>query len=129
MRLLGIDYGKKRIGLAFSEGFFPSPLSVILLKTQAQALLAIAEECKKLDIEKIVIGISKGTLAKETRIFGGGLSKITEIPVVFIDETLTSKVAIQKMIEGKTSKKKRKIREDAAAAALILQNYLEKESV
>lgn len=125
MRLLGIDYGRKRIGLAFSEGLIASPLSVISVQTQKQALSEIKTLCKKLVIERLVVGIVKGTLEKEVLDFAELLSAQTKIPVTFVDETLTSKSAIRKMVEGQTTKKKRRIMEDATAAALILEVFLE----
>lgn len=125
MRLLGIDYGRKRIGLAISEGLVPSPLSVISIQSQKQALSEIKTLCKKLGIERLVVGIVKGTLEKEILDFAKLLSIQTEIPVTFVDESLTSKSAIRKMIEGQTTKKKRRTMEDATAAALILEEFLE----
>lgn len=126
MRLLGIDYGKKRIGLAFSEGFLAAPLSVITVKTQKQALSEIKTVCEKLAIEKIIMGSVKGILEKETIRFGETLSTQIGIPILFVDETLTSKTAIRKMIEGGTKQKKRRIMQDATAAALILESFLER---
>ena len=125
MRLLGIDYGRKRIGLAFSEGFLPSPLSVILVKTQVQVLTDIKRDCQELGIEKLVMGISQGILEKEMKAFGEKLSTQMGIPIVFIEEAFTSKTAIRKMVEGNTTQKKRKTMEDATAAALILERFLE----
>lgn len=126
MRLLGIDFGKRKIGLAYSEGFLPSPLSTIEVKTQKQVISEIQATCERLSIEKIIIGVSGGTLDHKTRIFGKILSSQANIPVAFVDETLTSKDAIKKMIEGKTTQKKRKVMEDAVAATLILNIYLER---
>lgn len=125
MRLLGIDFGKRKIGLAYSEGFLPSPLSTIEVKTQRQALSEIQAICERLSINKIVIGVSGGALDNETRIFGRILSGQMNIPVEFVDETLTSRDAVTKMVEGKTTQKKRREMEDEVAATLILNTYLE----
>ena len=125
MRFLGIDFGKRKIGLAYSEGLLPSPLSTIEVKTQKQALSEIHAICERLLIEKIIVGVSGGILDKEVRIFGRILSAQTHIPVEFVDETLTSRQAVTKMVEGKTTKKKRREMEDAVAATLILNSYLE----
>ena len=127
MRILGIDFGLKRIGVAFTEGFLPSPLTVIEVRSRKQALLDIKELCERLGIEKIIIGESGGTVDVKARAFGEELSKQTQIPTEFIDETLTSKEAIKKLIEGKTTKKKRREMEDAVAAAIILNTYLENQ--
>lgn len=125
MRFIGIDYGKRKVGLAYSEGQLPSPLSTIEVKTQKQALSEIQAICQRLAIEKIIVGVSGGVLDKDARIFGRILSGQTHIPVDFVDETLTSREAVTKMIEGKTTQKKRRIMEDAVAATLILNAYLE----
>lgn len=127
MKILGIDFGKRKIGLAYSEGLLASPLTVIKVKTQKQAISEIASICERLAIEKIVIGLSGGSLDRAVLPFGENLSKITNTPLAFVDETRTSKEAIAKMVEGKTTKKKRKVLEDAVAATIILNTYLEKE--
>ncbi len=68
-----------------------------------------------------MVGIAEGEMAKKQRVFGKKLARITSLPVVFFDETLTTKEATAKMKEiGKRIKD-----EDAVAAALILQNYLD----
>lgn len=127
MKLLGIDYGKKRIGIAYSEGLLPSPLSTLEVKTQKQVLTKIQEVCERLAIEKIILGLSGGFLDSEIQKFGEVLAVTTSLPVSYVDETLTSKDAVKKMIEGKTTQKKRKQIEDAVAAAIILNTYLEWE--
>lgn len=127
MKILGIDFGKRKIGLAYSEGLLASPLSVIQVKTQKQAISEIVSICERLAIEKIVIGLSGGSLDRTTLPFGENLSKITNIPLAFVDETRTSTEAIAKMVEGETTKKKRKVLEDAVAATIILNTYIENQ--
>lgn len=124
MKILGVDYGRKKIGLAISEGEIAEPLAVVSPKNW---LLALNEFCQRQEIEKIVIGISEGKMAEETRRFGEKIQKLTGVPVVFHDETLTSIEAKKKMIEAKKGKRKRKKEEDAVAAALILQSFLENQ--
>ncbi len=128
MKLLGIDFGRKKIGLAFSEGLLASPLTVISVKTKKAALWEIANITERLAIEKIILGLPGGVLDKEIRSFANALTKQTGISVDFVDETLTSKEAITKMVEGKTTRKKRRLLEDAVAAALILNTYLENQA-
>jgi len=128
MKLLGIDFGKRKIGLSFSEGLLASPLSTISVKTEKQVLAEVVFICNKLGIEKIVLGLSGGIHDKAAKEFGDNITKQTNLPVVFVDETLTSREAVAKMVEGKTSKKKRRVMEDSVAATIILNSYLEENS-
>lgn len=127
MKMLGVDYGKKKIGIAYSEGLLAEPFSTIQVKTKKQVLTEISTICEKFEIEKIVIGLSGGPLDKETRAFGDQITKYAHITVDFVDETLTSREAVKKMVEGKTSRKKRRLMEDAVAATIILNTYLESQ--
>lgn len=125
MHLLGVDFGLKRIGIAYCEGLLPSPVTVVAVKTTGQALEEISQIAQKLRAEKLVFGISDGRLDKPTRQFADGLAKKTGLPLSFVDERLTSKEAVTKLVEGGTTKKKRKKMEDAVAAAIILNTYIE----
>jgi putative Holliday junction resolvase len=122
MKILGIDYGEKNIGLAISEGEIASPLGAIDNKIWESG---IREICQRETVDKIVIGISEGKMAEKTRQFGEELRKITGLPVEYWEETLTSKEAVKKMIEAGKPKMKKKLAEHAIAAALILQDYLD----
>ena len=125
MKFLGLDFGKKKIGLAYSEGLLASPVSVIVVKTQKQALSEIVQICERLGIEKIILGLSGGKLDDGVRSFGQTIAHATGRPIDYVDETLTSREAVKKMVEGKTTKKKRKMMEDAVAATIILNTYIE----
>lgn len=119
MRVLGIDYGEKKIGLAIADGPLAEPLGVINKKSWESRIGMV---CEKQGIEKIIVGVSEGKMANKTKKFGEMLGKITGLPVEYHDETLTTKEAIAKMEEiGKRLKA-----EDAISAALILQEYLDK---
>lgn len=125
MRLLGVDFGKSKIGLAFSEGLLASPLSVIKRKTQKKALSEIVNICQRLAIEKVVLGLSGGTLDKDVLKFAEAIAQATGVAVDFVDETRSSRDAIAKMVEAQTTRKKRRVFEDAVAATVILNTYLE----
>lgn len=127
MKLLGIDYGRKKIGLAVgdSESKFAEPLSVIKFENEDQAVLKIGQYAKVEKVEKIIIGISEGKMGKESKAFGKELESRLGIPVVYQDETLTSKDAQSLSIEAGINRKKRKKMEDAFSAAILLQRYLE----
>lgn len=119
MRLLGIDYGEAKIGLALADGPLAEPLGIV--KNQ-KGELRISQICEEQKIEKIIIGISEGEIAEKQERFAQKLRKIVNLPIEFQEETLTSQEAISKMREiGKRIRE-----EDAISAALILQAYLDK---
>ena len=125
MSILGIDYGERKLGVAISSGKLASPLKVIKYKTQLQALIQIREIIQKNNIERAVFGLSSGRIADETKEFAEVFNKTFHIPVEFEDETLTTKDAQRLAIEAGMNRTKRKNKEDAFSAALILQSYLD----
>jgi putative Holliday junction resolvase len=124
MRLLGIDFGLKKIGLALAEDGLPQPLGVI--KNDLHSVEKISNLCQTNQIEKIVLGFSEGKMAERIKGFAHKVEKLTSLPVEFQDESLTSKEAVAKMIEAGKRKKFRQEKEDAFAAAIILQGFLER---
>lgn len=128
-KVLGIDYGRKKIGIAIADGPLAEPLEVIRFENEEDALekvsssFAKASEDKK--VSKVVLGVAEGKMAEEQREFGKKLEKRLGIPVTFQDETLTTQEAQELSIKAGIKRKKRKGLEDAYSAALILQNYLE----
>lgn len=125
MNYLGIDFGLKKIGLAFSEGEIASPYKVLPTKDFINKLPQIL---KKENIDTIIVGLSDGKIGEETKKFIVELEKIVNTPIIPCDETLTTQDAISKLIEGGGSQKSRHQKEDAVAAALILQNYLDNQT-
>ena len=134
MRLLGIDYGTKRIGLAVGE---TSPFFVTPLKTLPQShdlvqqIIAVAKEEK---VETIVVGwpVSlTGQAAGETlslvREFIATLRQQTDLAVIEEDERFTTTMADRLHREAGVTKKE-KFDRDALAAALLLETYIEKSS-
>jgi putative Holliday junction resolvase len=126
MKILGIDYGRKKIGLAFAESLLAEPLKVLRYEDIKVLSEEIAKLVNELGIEKIVVGVSEGTIAKEIRTFGKLLGNRLNIPIVYQDETLTTNDAQALAIKAGIKRKKRKEMEDAFAASLILQDYLDK---
>jgi putative Holliday junction resolvase len=118
MKLLGIDYGLRRIGLAISEGAIASPLGI------AKNLPGVVQIAKSQGIDKLVIGLPDPRSEKIKK-FGTRLSEITELPVEYWDETLSTVVARKKMIDSGSSTKEKKQSIDQNAAAVILQSYLD----
>lgn len=120
MKYLGIDFGKRKIGLAFSEGILAEPYRIIDHKNWE---LEIKKICEDEDIEKIIIGVSEGKSESVAREFGEKLKTIINLPFEYFDETLTTHDALVKMKEAKSKKQD----EDAISAAIILQNYLDSQ--
>lgn len=125
MRILGIDYGRKKIGLATTEVGLAEPLKVLHTENLPDAIKKVIKVIKTLKIEKIVLGLSEGDMAEETKFFGSEIEAATGIKIDYFDETLTSVEAQNVAIKSGLKRKKRKTLEDAFAATLILQGYLD----
>ena len=123
MVILGIDFGTKNLGLAIATGPLAEPLTN--LRMSEAVFDKLRNICLKLEVEKIVIGISEGSMAQRTKEFARKLERELAIPIVFQDETLTSKQVSQKLLESGSRKKKRQGPKHAFAATLILQDYLD----
>lgn len=127
MKYLGVDYGKKKVGLAISEGALASPWQVLSANSLADAVEKISKIVTKEQITKVVVGVPEsGEARRVARNFIARLKKVIarEIEVVEVEETLTSYEAREFMVELNL-KRKSKQKEDAYAAAIILQRYLE----
>ncbi len=125
MRILGIDYGKRKIGIALGDERLVEGLTVVRYEDEKKALEKIIKIIKKEKINEIVVGISEGQIGEESRKFGEKLGKKVNLPVHFQDETLTTQDAQALAIIAGIKRKKRRALEDAYSAALILQNYLD----
>ena len=122
MKILGIDYGRKKIGVAIAEGSLASPLKVLKSPFGEE----IAEIIRAENIEKVVVGISEGEMANEAREFGEELLRKSGVPVEYEDETLSTHEAQRLSQEAHIKRSKRKAMEDAYSATLILQKYLDR---
>jgi len=125
MKILGIDYGRKKIGLAISEGRLAEPYMVVRVENVRQGQDKIVNIIVGLRVQRIVVGISEGKMEEEAKKFGQSLSKKLNIPVETCDETLTTREAKTLSLEAGIGRKKRKSLEDSYAATLILQRYLD----
>jgi len=122
MILLGIDFGLQKIGLSFADSNFAEPLMV--LPNDAKTITKLVNLCQQKEINKLVIGRPEGILIPQLENFAEVLRLATGLPFVWQDETLTSHDALVKMREAGKSRQSAKAREDAVAAALILQDYI-----
>ncbi|MFH1864048.1 MAG: Holliday junction resolvase RuvX [bacterium] len=125
MRLLGIDYGRRKVGLAISEGKVAEPLYVIRYSDEKALGASIGRIIKEFETEKVVVGVSEGEMGEESKNFGQSLSQKLQIPVETFDETLSTHDAQRVSVEAGINRKKRKSMEDAYAAAIMLQGYLD----
>lgn len=125
MRLLGIDYGRSKIGLSLGEGFLAEPYKVIRYTNEGNLFKQIDEVLKKEKIVRVVVGVSESDMAHESEKFAKRLNDELDIPVELQDETLTSLDAQRLSQEVGIARKKRKGFEDAYAATIMLQNYLD----
>ncbi len=125
MNTLGIDFGLSKVGLAYAAGPLAAPLRVIRYKKTIDLAREIGRIVLTDNISKIVIGLSDGEVGAASKEFGELLEKELGLPVVYADETLTTKDVQAMTIEAGMKRIKRRRMEDAFSATLILQNYLD----
>ena len=140
MRILGLDYGSKTVGVALSDAtcLIAQPLETIerkqenkLRQTYARIEALVVEH----DVDKIVLGLPKmmnnteGPRVQATREFAENLERRTGLPIIFEDERLTT-VEANRILEetGVCVLSGRKEHIDKMAAAIILQSYLDREA-
>ncbi len=132
VRVLGIDFGLKKIGLALAEtdSKLATPLKTIKVKDNHSLVInQIKSLCQKEEIKQIVIGLPESGLVERIKNFGEKLQQTTGLPVFYQAETLTTKDVLAKMKEAGIRGKARRKKEDALAAVLILENWLNKTNV
>lgn len=132
-RILGVDYGTKRIGLAISDGLglTARPLDVVLRKDLQARLTRISEEY---EIGRVVVGLptglggDEGVSAVGARELGTEIGAELGVEVIYIDERFTSRMAESALLESGMKRRDRKETVDKVAAAIILQTYLDTDS-
>ena len=138
MRVMGLDYGSKTVGVAISDplGLTAQPIEIVRRKEEnklRKTLARIEELVKEYQIETIVLGFPKnmnntiGERCQTTLEFQKLLVERFNIEVILQDERLTTVEATNYMIAADISRKKRKKKIDSLAANIILQTYLDKE--
>jgi len=136
MRVLGVDYGDRHIGLALSDPLLitAQPLGSYRLAGQDKVDRAYFRDLvASHDVGEIVLGNplrmdgSAGTRAEKTRAFADWLEKATGKPVVLQDERLTTRQALKTLDDEKLRGRKKKDWEDRIAAVIILSTYLERK--
>ena len=132
--VMGLDLGTKTIGVAVSDTFLSvaTPLETVKRKkftVDAERLLEIAEDR---NVAGIVLGLprnmdgTEGPRCQSTRAFARNLSRMTDLPIGFWDERLSTVAAERALLEADTSRKKRSEVIDHVAAGYILQGVLDR---
>lgn len=132
MRILGIDYGDARIGIAVSDelGFMAQGVGTVKNRGMKNTINALSEIIDKYKPERIVVGLPKnmdgteGFRVKATYEFVDNLKKIYDGKIIYWDERLTTVSATRFLNETNTRGKRRKDVIDTVAACLILEGYL-----
>ena len=136
MRIMGLDYGSKTIGVAISDslGITAQGIEVIERKEEnklRKSLARLDQLIEEYEVGEIVLGYPKnmnntlGDRIARTEEFKEHIERRTGLKVTFWDERLTSVAAEKAMLEGGLSRKQREARIDKIAAAFILQGYLD----
>lgn len=134
MRVLGIDYGDRRIGLAVGESELAIATGLATLERPsptADLVEPLRRICREQGIQRIVVGLpvnmdgTHGERARLSLAFAQRLRDALGLEVVTCDERLTTRQADRAMLEGDLSRAKRRARVDRLAAQLLLQGYLD----
>ena len=140
MRIMGLDFGSKTVGVAVSDSLLITAQGVEIIRRQEEnklrrTLARIEELILEYEVGEIVLGLPKnmnateGVRAELTKEFREKLIRRTGLPVTLWDERLTTVAADRAMMEAGIRREKRKNYVDKIAAALILQGYLDNRSL
>ena len=137
MRIMGLDFGSRTVGVAVSDPLFLTAQGVEIIRRKSpnklrQTLARIEELITEYEVDRIVLGYPKnmnnteGERVEKTRSFGELLNRRTGLPVIYWDERLTTVAAEQVLMEQGVRRENRKAVIDKVAACLILQGYLDR---
>jgi putative holliday junction resolvase len=135
VRVLGLDIGSKRIGVAVSDelGFTAQGLETLICKTPDADVASIARLAKEYQVTEIVVGMpynmngTEGPQAQKVRALMLRIQEKTETPVLEWDERLSTAAADRALLEADMSRAKRRKVIDKIAAVIILQGYLDRQ--
>lgn len=130
-RVLGVDYGSHRVGLAISDTLrmTAQPLEVV---SREAVINRIADLIVEMDVKEIVMGLpiglsgKEGPAASQARSFGGEITDATGLAVSFMDERFTTSTAETAMLSANVRRSRRRQSIDKVAAAVILQAFLDR---
>lgn len=131
MRVLGVDFGEKRIGLAVSDesGTVVVPVGAIIRRSDAQAAALVTEAALEREVARVVVGHpinldgTEGPSARRARNFARRLTELSGLPVVLQNEGLTTVAAERNLIDAGLGARRRAIARDAESAAVLLRDY------
>lgn len=132
-RILALDAGEKRIGVAISDPLGITAQGLKVLENSPRVFDEIKEICQKYAVGRIVVGLPRnmdntlGPRAQWSRQFAEKVARATGLPVDMEDERLTTAAAARVLLDADLSRKKRRRVVDKTAAVLILQSYLAKD--
>ena len=132
-RLLGLDYGTKRVGLALSnlEQTIASPHELLERRDERQDARHLQKTVREYDVKGIVVGLpvhmsgDEGEKAREARAFAQWAAGVVGLPVAFCDERYTTAMADEQLQAAELSPKQRRVRRDKLAAQILLQAFLD----
>ena len=134
MRLMGLDVGEKRVGIALSDplGWTAQSYAVMPRASHPKEVEYLQKICTEFTVEKLIFGLpinmngTKGDKAREIEFYAERMVESLKLPYEWVDERLTTKSAQDLLISADVSRGKRKQVVDKMAAAYILQIYLDK---
>lgn len=134
-RLMGLDLGSRRIGVAIGDelGIVATPVGFVSSGPRLHDELAALAH--KHGVTGLVVGMprtmagAEGPQAKEVRALAIAIARALKLPVTFWDERLTTVIAERSLISGGRNRQQRRHEVDAAAAAVMLQGYLDRQAV
>ena len=125
---LGVDYGRKHIGLAIADGPLASPLGTVSGENESAAISKIVGMAAAHEVEGIVVGCPEGVLEAVVKRFANDLASRAPCPVMLHPETLSTKEALA-ALRAVGAKRKKLQNDHVYAACLILEDYLETKNV
>ncbi len=136
MRILGLDHGSRRIGIALSDELkmIAQPLEYVAAQPFTEVVARLKQLIQEKEVELIVVGMPRnmdgtyGPAAERVQEFVSELKKVIPLRIKKWDERLTTSQANRVLLEADVGRKKRKQMVDKMAAAILLQSYLDAQS-
>lgn len=134
-RILAVDWGERRIGLAVCDplGMLASGVPTLVVKGEGEAVARVADTVRELEVEQLVVGLpltlagERGESARAAERFADRLREATGLPVHLFDERLTSALAQRRLHETGERVRDRKGKVDEGAAVALLEGWLARE--
>ena len=135
MRIIGIDYGERRVGVAISDplGSIALGVDTIEVTSLKDAVAKVCEVCREKNAATVVVGLplnmngTRGPMVDRVERFVSELTEAAGLPVVTYDERLSSAMVERTLLDADMSRNKRKGVRDKLAAQVILQGYLDRQ--